>query len=61
MTDEEFESIELLRLKYRTGDEIIQTFCKIGSSQKYGPLSLISTNFKTLRKILLNHVKHIEI
>ena len=37
MIDEEFESIELLRLKYRRGDEIIQTFCKIGSPQKYGP------------------------
>ena len=39
MNDEEFGSIELLRLKYRRGDQIIQTFCKIGSRQKLGPLS----------------------
>ena len=60
MTDEEFESIELLRLKYRRGDEIIQTFCKIGSPQKYGPPSLISANFKTLTKVLLDHAEYIE-
>ena len=31
MNDEEFESIELLRFKYRKADQIIETFCKIGS------------------------------
>ena len=50
MIDEEFQCIELLRLKYRREDKIIQTFCKIGSPQKYGPPSLISRNFKTLRE-----------
>ena len=60
MNDEEFGSIELLRLKYRKGDQIIQTFCKIGSPQKLGPPSLISRNFKTLRKVLLNHEEDIE-
>ena len=61
MIDEEFQCIELLRLKYRREDKIIQTFCKIGSPQKYGPPSLISRNFKTLRKALLSHGKHIQI
>ena len=37
MNDEEFGSIKLLKLKYRRGDQIIQTFCKIGSPQKLGP------------------------
>ena len=34
VNDEEFGSIEILRLKYRRGDQIILTFCKIRSSQK---------------------------
>ena len=34
MNDDESGSIKLLKLKYRRGDHIIQTFCKIGSPQK---------------------------
>ena len=60
MNDEEFGSIELLRLKYRKGDQIIQTFSKIGSPQILGPPSLISRNSKTLRKVLLNHAQYIK-
>ena len=37
MIDEEFGSKKLLKLKYRRGDQITQTFCKIGSPQKLGP------------------------
>ena len=55
MNDDEFGSIKLLKLKYRSGDQIIQTFCKIDSP------SLISTNIKSLRKVLLNHAECIEI
>ena len=51
MNHEEFGSIELLRLKYRRGDQIIQTFYKIGSPQKFGPPSLICRNFGTLRSL----------
>ena len=61
MNDEEFASLKLLKLKYRRGDQIIQTFCKIGSPQQLGPTSLISKNFNTLRKVLLNHTEYIEI
>ena len=61
MNDGELRSIELLRLKYRREEQIIQTFCKIGSPQKLGPLSLVSRNFKTLRKVLLNHAEYIEL
>ena len=61
MNDEEIGSRKLLKLKYRRGDQIIQTFCKIGSTQKIGPPSLICGNFKILRKILLNHAECIEI
>ena len=60
MNGKEFGSIELLRLKYRKRDQIFETFCKIGSPQKLGPPSLISRNFKTLRKVLLNHEEDIE-
>ena len=61
MNDYEFVSIELLKLKYRKGDQIIQTFGIIGSPQKLSPLSLICINFNTLRKVLLNHAESIEI
>ena len=58
----EFQSKKLLKLKYRREDEIIQTFCKIGSPQKLGaPPSLICRNFKTLRKVFLIHAKSTEI
>ena len=60
MNKKEFGSRKLLKLKYRTGDQIIQTFGKIGSPQKLGPLSLISRNFKAPRKILVNHAQYIE-
>ena len=46
----EFGSTKLLKLKYRRGDQIIQTFCIIGSPQKLGPPSLICRNFKSLTK-----------
>ena len=42
------------------GDELIQTFCKIGSPQKLGTPSLICENLTTLRKVNLNHVECIE-
>ena len=34
MNDEEFGTRKLLRLKYRTWEQIIQTFFKIGPPQK---------------------------
>ena len=40
---------------------MIQIFCKIGSPQKLGLSSLICRNFKTLRKLLVNHAECIEI
>ena len=61
MDDDEFGSIELLKLKYRRGDQIIQTFCKIESARKLGPASLICRNSKTHREVLLNHAEEIKI
>ena len=61
MNHKEFGSVKLLKFKYRSGDQIIQTFFKIGSPQKLGPSSLTCRNFKTLRKVLLNHAECIEI
>ena len=57
INDKEFESKRLLKLKYRRGNQIIQTFCKIGSPQKLGPPSLICRNFRTLRKVFLIHAE----
>ena len=61
MNDKELVSIELLRLKYRRGDQIIQTFCKNGCPQKIGPHSLICRNLKTLTKVLVIHAEMTEI
>ena len=41
MNDKELGSIKLLKLKYRMGDQIIQTFCKIGFPKKLPLPSLI--------------------
>ena len=35
--DQEFGSLALLKMKYRRGDQIIQTYCRIGSPQKLDP------------------------
>ena len=61
MNDEEILPIKLIKLKHREGDQLIQTVCKIGSTQKLGPPSLSCRNFRTLRKTLLNHAECIEI
>ena len=61
MNDEVFESIEFLRLEYRGGDQIILTFCKIGSPQKFDPPSLLFWNFRTLREVTMIHVEMSEI
>ena len=61
INDEEFRSKKLFKLENRRGDQIIQTFCNIGSPQKLGPPSLISRNFNTLKKILLIHEEWTEI
>ena len=55
MNEEEFGSLKLLKLRYRRGDEIIQPFCGIDSSKKFGPPYLIFGNLKSLRKVVLNH------
>ena len=57
MNDEEFGCLRLLNLKYRKRDQIIQTFYKIASPQKFDPSSLIFGNFKSLRNILLNRTE----
>ena len=61
MNEKESGSRKLLKLKYRRADQIIQTFCKTGSSQKLGAPSLICGNFEALRKVLLNHAACTEI
>ena len=60
INDEEFWSKKLLKLENRRGDQIIPTFCKIGSPQKLAPPSLTWGNFRTLRTVLLNHAEDIE-
>ena len=61
MNDGKFGSIKLLRLKYSRREQIIQTFGKIDSPQKFGFPSLTSRNSKTLGKVLLIHAESIEI
>ena len=50
MNDDECGSRKLLKLKYRRVDQVIQTFCRIGSPQKLGAPSLICRNFRSLTK-----------
>ena len=62
MNDEGIGSLNLLKLKYRSGDQIIQIFYKVGPPpRKLGPFSLICRNFKTLRKVLLGHAECIQV
>ena len=61
MNDEAFESIELLRLKYRRAEEIILIVRKICSRQKLGPPSVICRNIKALKKVLMNQAEMTEI
>ena len=60
MNHKEVGSLKILKLICRIGQQIIQTFWKIGFPQKLGRPSLISRNLKTLRKVLLNHAQYIE-
>ena len=46
MTDEEFGSFKLSKLKYRREDQIIQPFCRIGSLKKLGLPSLTWRKFQ---------------
>ena len=46
--DEEFGSLNLLKVKYRKADQIIQRFYKLGSSQKIGYSFLIDRTFERL-------------
>ena len=48
MNDEEFESLKFLELKYRIENQIIQPFCRVGSTQEIkSPLF----NFRKFQKI----------
>ena len=64
MNDEEVEYLlNLIKWKYRRGEQIIQTFCKIGSPQELDPplpSPLICRNLTTVRKVLLNHTECIQ-
>ena len=46
MNDEEIGYLKLLKLKYRRGDQIIQTFCRTVPPKILVPPSLICRNFK---------------
>ena len=61
MNDERYWSLKLVKLKYRRGDQVIQNFCRIGSSEKLGPSYLVFTSFKSLGNLFLNHAESIEI
>ena len=48
--DEEFGSLKFLKLKYRRGDQIIQPFCRIGSSQEIRSALFNFRKFKKTEK-----------
>ena len=61
ITEYKLGSTKLLKLKYRTGDQIIQTLYKIDSPQKLASHSLTCRNLKTVIKVLLNYAECIKI
>ena len=61
MNEEDFGFVKVLKLKYRRGDQIMQTFRKIPPPKNFVPPSLTRRDFNTLRKVLLNDTKCIEI
>ena len=61
MNNKELGSRKLLKLEYRKVEQIIQAFYKFGFPQKLGTPCLIFRKFKTLRKVLVNYAKWIEI
>ena len=61
MNDKKFGSIKLLKLKYGRVDQVIQTFCKIGSPQKLGPPLFNLQKFQISEKSPLNQAECIEI
>ena len=50
MNDEEFGSLKFLKLKYRTGDQRIQPFCRIGSPQEIRSPLFNLTKFQKPKK-----------
>ena len=50
---------QVFNTEIQKGDQLIQRFCRIGSSQEISSPSLISENFRKLRKTLWIHVKYI--
>ena len=63
MSDEEFEPVKLLKLKCRRVDQIIQTFCKIGSPLKLGPPTPLFNlyRFQDSEKTIVNYAECIDI
>ena len=53
--------LQNFKFEIQKWDQKIQSFCRIGSCKKLGSPFLISENFRKLGKVLLNHVKCIEI
>ena len=60
MNDAEFVSFKFVNWNSEGGDQISH-YAELVFSKKLGPPSLISVNFRKLTKVLLNHVKYIEI
>ena len=59
--DEELESLKILKLKYRRGNQIIQPFCRLVSQKGIRSPSLVCGYFQILRKVLFNHAENFEI
>ena len=57
---EKCASLKLVKLKYKTVEQVIEIFYIIGSSEKLGPSSLSCRSFKTLGNVFLNYAESIE-
>ena len=60
MNDEELGSLKFLKLKYKSGDQIVQSFYRIGSPQEIRSPLCNLRNFKEPRKTLVNQKECLE-
>ena len=61
MNDKEFESLKLLKLKERRGEQIVEQFCRIGSPQEIRYPLFNFRKFKTSEKTTPDSYRCIEI
>ena len=61
MNDKESGYLNILKFKYRRGDQMIQTFFSIGSPHELGSPLFNLKKFEKSKKLFVNHKECIEV